>query len=109
MNAGKTLALSITIACLTLGANLGHSADRNQGYIDACRSEIEQYYGEEKSLSVVNKRRGSEGTRVTLSARSDQDNAEFINCWIPNNDRDMSLDMGSDKVAATVTPVPVIH
>lgn len=109
MITGKTLALGTSIVLLTLGANLSHAADRNQGYIDACRGEVEQYYGEEKTLLVVNKRRGTEGTRVTLSARSDGDNAEFINCWIPGNDQDSSLDMGSDKVAASISPVTAIH
>ena len=106
---GKTLALTTSLTLLTLGSALGHTAESNQAYIEACRGEIQQYYGEDKSLSVVNTRRGAEGTRVTLAARSDRDNAEFVNCWIPNNAEPQSLDMSTDKVAASISPVPVIH
>ena len=109
MITGKTLALTTSITLLALGSAHGHSADRNQGYIDTCRGEIEQYYGEQKSLAVVSKRRIAEGTRVTLAARSDSDSAEFINCWIPNENRASQLEQGNDQVAATVTPVPVIR
>ncbi|TDG12017.1 hypothetical protein E2F43_16805 [Seongchinamella unica] len=109
MTNGKTFALTTSLMVLTLGSSPGFAADRNQGYIDACRGEIQQYYGEDKVLSVVNKRRVAEGTRVTLAARSDHDNAQFINCWIPNDVRADDLDLGSDKVATSITPVPVIR
>lgn len=109
MISGKTLALTTSLSILTLGSVSGQAAERNQAYIEACRGEIQQYYGENKSLSVVNTRRGADGTRVTLAARSNKDNAEFINCWIPDNTEAEPLDLGSDKLAATIKPVPVIR
>ena len=109
MISSKTLLLSSSLTILTLGSAFGVAADRNQAYIEACRGEIQQYYGEDKTLAVVTKRRVAEGTRVTLAARSDEDNAQFVNCWIPNNARTDALDQGSDKLAASISPVPVIR
>lgn len=109
MISGKIMALGTSLTLLSLGSSPTLATDRNQTYIEACRQEIQQYYGEERSLAVVNKRRGADGTRVTLAARSDRDNAEFIKCWIPNEERDESLDLGNDKLAARVSPVPVIR
>ena len=109
MITGKTLALTTSIAFLSMGSALTQAADRNQAYMDACRAEIEQYFGENRDLSVVSKRRIAEGTRVTLAARSNKDNAEFINCWIPNEERGDAFNNGAETVAATVTPVPVIR
>lgn len=109
MISSKTLALGTSLTILTLGSSLGFAADRNQAYIEACRGDIQEYYGEDKTLSVVNKRRVAEGTRVTLAARSDKDNAQFINCWIPNDVRAEPMNLGSNKLAASITPVPVIR
>jgi uncharacterized protein YyaL (SSP411 family) len=109
MNSGRTLALTTTIALLSLGTASTQAADRNQAYMEACRAEIEQYYGESRTLAVVSKRRIAEGTRVTLAARSDKDNAEFINCWIPNEERNTDFSQGANTVATTVTPVPVVR
>ena len=106
---GKTLALATTITFISIGSVFTQAADRNQIYMDTCRAEIEQYYGESKNLAVVSKRRIAEGTRVTLSARSDGDNAEFINCWVPNEGRAEAYDQNANAVATTVTPVPVIR
>ncbi|RLQ21485.1 hypothetical protein DWB85_12040 [Seongchinamella sediminis] len=109
MISSKTLAIGTSLTLLAVGSSFGFAADHNQAYIEACRQEIQQYYGEDRSLAVVNKRRVAEGTRVTLAARSDKDNAQFINCWIANEERTQPLDLGNDKVAASISPVPVIR
>lgn len=109
MISAKTLAITSGLTILTFGSGFGQASERNQAYIEACRGEIQQYYGEDKLLSVVNTRRGAEGIRVTLAARADENNAEFINCWIPNNAETAPLDLGSDKLAAIISPVPVIR
>ncbi len=106
---GKSIALATTVTFLSLGTAISHASDRNKVYMDACRAEIEQFYGESRSLAVVSKRRISEGTRVTIAARSNNDNAEFINCWVPNEDQTTSFDQGANAVATTVTPVAVIR
>ncbi|MEP4146347.1 MAG: hypothetical protein ABJL54_03950 [Halioglobus sp.] len=105
----KTIALTTIIATLAFGSGLSRAAGDNDAYMETCRSEIEQYYGEERSLAIVSKRRIAEGTRVKIAARSDNDNAEFINCWIPNVDTVDNYDSRSNAFAATVTPVPVIR
>lgn len=109
MIARKTIAMTTAIATLAFGSGLAQAAGDNNAYIDTCRAEIEQYYGEERNLAIVSKRRIAEGTRVKIAARSDNDNAEFINCWIPNVDTVDNYDSGSNAFAATVTPVPVIR
>lgn len=106
----RTVSLAATLTALSLGAVTAQAGDRNAQYLQACRAELQQYYGEERELMVVSKRRIAEGTRVTLSAREDRDNTEFVNCWIPNDDaRGNQFRQGSDTVAATITPVPVIQ
>lgn len=106
---GKSIALATTLTLLSLGSATSHASERNKVYMDACRAEIEQFYGERKNLAVVSKRRISEGTRVTIAARSNDDNAEFINCWIPNEEQTKPFDQGANAVATIVTPVPVIR
>jgi len=105
----KTTVLAVSAAIFSLVATVGQAAGRDARYLEACEAELEQYYGESRQLAVINKRRTVDGIRVTLSARRDQDNAEFVNCWIPNGDGAEDFRGVSNSVAATVTPVPVIE
>ncbi len=105
----KTVLTTVCISVFCIGATVTHAAGPNDRYLDSCRADVDQYFGEEREMRVVSKRRIAEGTRVTLSVKKDSDNAEFVNCWIPNEKSNIGFDQGADTVAATVSPVPVIR
>ena len=106
----SAIPVAVAFVLIALGATTAQAGERNTQYLDACRAELHQYYGEDRELAVVSKRRVAEGTRVTISARSDSNNAEFVNCWIPNTGAsDSKFSQGADTVAASVSPVPLIR
>ena len=102
--------LTIAILILGMGAVSVMAADRNTEYVDTCRSELNQHYGQEMDISMVSKRRNPAGVVVKLAARLDGNNVEFLNCWVPNKDEAHgSFEQHADTVAVTVEPVPVIR
>ena len=102
--------LTIAVMILGMGAVSVLAADRNAQYMETCQSELNQHYGQEMDISVVSKRRNPAGVEVKLAARVDEDNVEFLNCWVPNKDEASgSFDQRADTVAITVEPVPVIR
>ena len=102
--------LTIAIMILGMGAVSVLAADRNAEYVDMCQSELNQHYGQKMDISVVSKRRNPAGVEVKLAARLDENNVEFLNCWVPNNgEAHGSFDQHADTVAITVEPVPIIQ
>lgn len=101
---------SMAILVVGMGAVSVLAADRNVEYVDTCRAELNQHYGQEMAISLVSKRRNPAGVEVKLAARLDDNNVEFLNCWVPNNDEaHSSFDQGANAVAITVQPVPVVQ
>ncbi|QFU77404.1 hypothetical protein EY643_17985 [Halioglobus maricola] len=112
MNIENSIRATLSIICIGVfaaGASIAQSADTNDAYLDACRGDVEAYYGEERELAVVKKRRALEGVQLTLSAKSDSDNAEFVNCWVPGNHNASDFKLGANSVATVVAPVPTIR
>lgn len=104
----KSMVIAAGISIFALGASAGHAAGSNTRYLEACEAELQQHFGETRHVAVVNKRRTVEGTRVTLSARMDDDNTQFVHCWVPNGGTAADFHSGSNAVAATIEPIPVI-
>lgn len=102
--------LSIVVVVMGMGAIKVLASERNAEYMDACKSEVNQRFGQEMEISLVNKRRIQAGLEVKLAARLDRDNVEFLNCWVPNNDAaGGGFNQRANAVAVTVKPVPIIH
>ena len=97
--------LSIVLAMTAFSASLLHAEESGYPGIDSCRAEVNSLYGREIQLQVVSKRRTASGLQVKLSAQMDQDNAEFLVCWVPDN-RSVAH---ADSLAARVEPVPRIR
>ena len=104
------LTIALVAAGLAMGAVKAMAAERNTQYMDACKVEVNQRFGQEMDIRVINKRRIPAGVEVKLAARLDRDNVEFLNCWVPNSEAaGNALDHRSDVLAVTVRPVPVIQ
>jgi hypothetical protein len=104
------LTAAIVLAGLGMGAIKAMAAERNTGVMDACRVEVNQRFGQEMDIRVINKRRIPAGIELKLAARLDRDNVEFLNCWVPNDETaGGDLDQRSNALAVTVRPVPVIQ
>ena len=102
--------LTVAVMILGMGAVSALAADRNTEYMDTCRSELNQHYGQEMDISVVSKRRNPAGIEIKLAARLDENSVEFLNCWVPNNyEAHGGFDQRADTVAITVEPVPIIQ
>ena len=81
------------------------AAEYNYPDIDICQAEVDRFYGEKMDLQIISKRRMAQGMQVKLSAQMDQDNSEFLICWIPNG---QSPDQ-ADTLAARIEPIPLIQ
>ena len=102
----------LTTAAVLIGAGSisTMASDRNISYLEACRPEVNQHYGQDMDISLVSKRRIPAGIQVKVAAKTDEDNAAFLNCWIPNNDgADDGFRPHSNAVAVTVKPVLAIE
>ena len=94
------LSLSLSVLLIGLGALGAYASDENSRYIDACESELRQYYGDQTDISLISKRRSSSGVQVKLAARTSRDSAEFVNCWVPSTDNGESNFDGAFNTAA---------
>ncbi len=104
------LSLSLAVLVIGLGSALAMASERNAEYMEACKPEVNQFYGRDMDVQVVDKRRVPAGVQVKLAAKTDSDNADFLNCWIPNGDvKNSGFDQFSNSLAVTVEPVPVIR
>ena len=81
------------------------AAEYNYPNIDICQAEVDRFYGKNTDLQIISKRRMAQGMQVKLSAQMDQDNSEFLICWIPNG---QSPDQ-ADTLAARIEPIPLIQ
>lgn len=97
--------LSIALAMATLPGSLLHAAESSYPGIDSCQAEANSLYGREIQLKVVSKRRIANGLQVKLSAQMDQDNSEFLVCWVPGNQSPTH----AESLAARVEPIPRIR
>jgi hypothetical protein len=102
------LSLSLSVLIIGLGALSAYASDGNSRYIEACKSELQQYYGDQVDITLISKRRSSSGVQVKLAARTDRDNSEFVNCWVPNYDTGGSNFNGAFNTAAipAATQIP---
>jgi hypothetical protein len=107
---GACICIAVPVMVMTMGAVAALASEGNGDYMEACRSELNEHYGQEMDVSVVSKRRAPAGVEVKLAARLDQDNVEFLNCWVPKNDiAGGDFEQRSNAVAITIKPVPVIQ
>lgn len=107
---GICLCMMVPVAVMAMGAVAALASEQNADYMEACRSELNQHYGQEMDVSVVSKRRIPSGMNVKLAARLDQDNVEFLNCWVPKDNAVAGeFDQSSGAFAVTIEPVTVIH
>ncbi|MEM8662226.1 MAG: hypothetical protein AAGF35_15180 [Pseudomonadota bacterium] len=105
----RTITHSIAIVMLGAGAAAAQASDRNAQYLAACQSELKLQYGQDMDVSVVNKRRSMDGVEVKLAARTDDNNVDFVNCWVPRNDTAHPFDTGANTMAVVIEPVEVIE
>ncbi|WP_156507519.1 hypothetical protein [Halioglobus sp. HI00S01] len=54
------------------------------------------------------KRSAMDGAQLTLSAKKDSNNAEFVNCWVPHDRSHTEFASNSQRVATTVSPAPIV-
>jgi hypothetical protein len=101
------ISLSLGLLLLAAGAASAMASSSNADYIEACKSELRQQYGNQMDITLINKRRVYSGVQVQLAARVDQDNTEFVTCWVPNDETDEgSYSGGYNTAAVKLAPAP---
>lgn len=78
----KTLALTFAIAGTAVSVN---ASPQQQG-LELCKAEIQDLYGEETELNLVDTRHDMSGTSMRVAARIDADNSRFVTCWLPRQE-----------------------
>lgn len=106
----KTLtSLALTLA-LTGTATAAWSGEYDELALSVCRAELEQDYGPEVRIDLVNKRRFQHGSRLKVAAHIDADNGYFATCWVDNADLAAIAEKRSRAMLATTgsaeTPSP---
>jgi hypothetical protein len=113
MNFSNKLAkqvITLGIVVMGVGSVSAMASERNSAYLAACQSGVNQHFGRDMDVRLVNKRRVPAGIQVKIAAKHDEDTTEFLNCWIPNDDvAESGIHQGANAVAVTVKPVPVIR
>ena len=94
------LSLSLSVIVIGLSALSAYASDGNSHYIEACKSELQQYYGDQMDVTLISKRRSASGVQIKLAARKDRDNTEFVNCWVPHSDSGEGSYNGAFNTAA---------
>jgi hypothetical protein len=101
------ISLSLGLLLLAAGAASAMASDSNADYIEACKSELRQQYGNQMDITLIKKRRIYSGVQVQLAARIDENNSEFVTCWVPNDETDDGRYSGGYNTAAvTLAPAP---
>ena len=94
------ISLSLGLLLLAAGTATAIASDNNASYIEACKAELRQQYGNQMDIALINKRRIYSGVQVRLAAHIDQDNTEFVTCWVPNDENDGGNYSGGYNTAA---------
>jgi len=79
----KTLTTLVLAAALTGGTFSVQGAQQADRELELCKAEIQDIYGEDTKLSLVDKRHDMNGTSMRVAARLDADNSRFVSCWVP--------------------------
>lgn len=83
MKVFTTLALTVAIAGTALSVNANPQQHRG---LELCKAEIQDTYGVETELMLVDTRRDLSGTSMRIAARIDADNSRFVSCWVPRQE-----------------------
>ncbi len=103
MKAITTLLFTAAIVGGAVSAQASPGAERG---LELCKAEIHGMYGEHTELALIDTRHGMNGISIRVAARLDDDNSNFVTCWIPRSDSGTGYNSDSTQlVSASVEPV----
>lgn len=79
MKVFTTIAFTVAIAVTAISVN---ASPNHQKGLELCKADIQDLYGEETELMLVDTRRDLSGTSMRIAARIDADNSRFVSCWV---------------------------
>lgn len=98
----KNITTMVLTLALSAGASVAQSAGQAELDLAECMAELQEIYGEDTELTLVDRRRNQHGTRMRVAAKLDDDNAYFANCWVARYDTG-DLDYLQDESALAAT------
>ena len=102
----KVITILLFTAAMVGGAVFVQASPEAERGLELCKAEIHDMYGEHTELALIDTRHGMAGIRMRVAARLDDDNSNFVTCWIPKLDGGTGNNSnGTQLVSASVEPV----
>ncbi len=109
MNKINNVLAAIVVAT---GAATVQAADVNPSELEACKTQVSAFYGEESNMKLVSQRQYLDGTRMKLAVYNmdpvtGYSTTRLANCWVGAEDFQANSDNGSaDQIIADVEAAP---